>query len=231
MTDEIYKRIYNFDGTPTKYIISNYGDIIDTDKCIRLHQYIIGYTYHKGKKYKLKKPRKTVHIKKDGETYCMPIYRLEMMVFHPLNDYHGMEVDHIDGNPDNNYIGNLEWVSHAENMRRAKSLRLLRHDDGHPNSVYKNELIRNICKEIAKGTSRKAIRKMFNVNGQLIDDIRSGRSHRYISELYINDGFKYKEKPSDCEIQTRNKLVKRICSMIEGGFTNKQIYEMLAAYK
>ena len=29
------------------------------------------------------------------------------------------EIDHLDGNPSNNHIGNLEWVTHAENVRRS----------------------------------------------------------------------------------------------------------------
>lgn len=30
----------------------------------------------------------------------------------------GLELDHIDGNKDNNAVSNLEWVTHQENIRR-----------------------------------------------------------------------------------------------------------------
>lgn len=38
----------------------------------------------------------------------------------------GRQIDHIDGNPLNNHIDNLEAVTPAENIRRAKRLRRLR---------------------------------------------------------------------------------------------------------
>ncbi len=36
----------------------------------------------------------------------------------------GLTVDHIDGNKENNNLSNLEYVTNAENMRRAKLLGL-----------------------------------------------------------------------------------------------------------
>lgn len=48
------------------------------------------------------------------------IHRLVLMTWRPLpNDGTPMTVDHLDSNRRNNHLDNLEWVSQAENLRRA----------------------------------------------------------------------------------------------------------------
>lgn len=48
------------------------------------------------------------------------IHRLVLMTWRPLpNDGAPMTVDHLDSNRRNNHLDNLEWVSQAENLRRA----------------------------------------------------------------------------------------------------------------
>lgn len=46
------------------------------------------------------------------------IHRLVMRAFKPIPNYEKMEVHHIDGNPTNNNLDNLEWVTHQENIQR-----------------------------------------------------------------------------------------------------------------
>jgi len=54
----------------------------------------------------------------DGEKYeSIKVHVLVARTFLP-NLYGYQEVDHIDGNKQNNRVENLEWVSHAENLRR-----------------------------------------------------------------------------------------------------------------
>lgn len=48
------------------------------------------------------------------------IHRLVLLTWRPLpNDGTPMTVDHLDSNRRNNRLDNLEWVSQAENLRRA----------------------------------------------------------------------------------------------------------------
>lgn len=52
---------------------------------------------------------------KSGTAY---VHRLVALAFIP-NPYGYKEIDHLDSNPGNPHVSNLEWVTHAENVRRA----------------------------------------------------------------------------------------------------------------
>lgn len=62
-----------------------------------------------------------VHLSKDGTNKHFPIHRLVAMAFVD-NPNNLPEVNHIDGNKENNCAGNLEWVSRSENMKHAYSI-------------------------------------------------------------------------------------------------------------
>lgn len=54
----------------------------------------------------------------DGDSKNEYLHRLILKTFKPLPDYRGMEVHHIDGDPSNNKVENLEWVTHQENIQK-----------------------------------------------------------------------------------------------------------------
>ena len=76
---------------------------------------------------KLKKTRlnkygyEIVHLSKDSINKHCPVHRLVAMAFIPNPD-NLPEVNHIDGNKENNCVDNLEWVSRSENMKHAYSI-------------------------------------------------------------------------------------------------------------
>ena len=137
--------------------------------------------------------------------------------FHPYSYYDNYQVDHIRPSiPLNNHISNLEWVSRAENMRRAG-------ETGVMIKKYHKPLIHQICQMICDGYSRLEIRNILGVNGQLIDDIRSGRSHKSVSSQYLDKGFEYKEFDRE-ELES---IVRKVCQMIQDGYRNYQIVNEL----
>ena len=55
----------------------------------------------------------------DGGKTCVKITRLVMLHFRFIPGCHLMEVDHIDGDKDNNCLWNFQWVTPQENVHRA----------------------------------------------------------------------------------------------------------------
>lgn len=63
-----------------------------------------------------------VKLNRDAHTKSMFVHRLVAMAFVPGYE-DGKEVNHKDCDRQNNSADNLEWVSHYENIRYAKSLK------------------------------------------------------------------------------------------------------------
>lgn len=58
-----------------------------------------------------------------GKRTQWALHRLLMVTFKPIEHWDILTVDHLDGNPANNNLDNLEWVTQAENTRRAHAAR------------------------------------------------------------------------------------------------------------
>lgn len=109
-SQEVWKPILGYEGL---YEISNHGNVRSYKNGkwgIRAEpRAIFG---QKGKHYK------TVPLCRDGSKKTRPIHRLVAEAFLP-NPENLSDVNHKDGNKDNNQVDNLEWCTHAENMRHA----------------------------------------------------------------------------------------------------------------
>jgi len=58
-------------------------------------------------------------VRADGKTVCCYVHRLVALAFLPIPAGADLEVDHIDGNPRNNAVENLRWVTHRANIVAA----------------------------------------------------------------------------------------------------------------
>ena len=152
---------------------------------------------------------------------CYPTPRIALMSFEaihmPYEAYSEYEVDHIDpSRPLNNNIKNLEWVTPQENMRRAG-------ETGVMIKKYNKDLVHEICQRIINGESRKKIVEDLGVNENLVYDIKTGKSHKSVSRLYLDKGFEYQT----VDIDDRRDIAIKVCELIEQGLDNKEIYDLM----
>lgn len=111
--DDEWREIPNFPG----YWISCYGEVY-SDKTDKIRQPVFDGNYY------------SISLYARGVSETFKIHRLVADAFVPGYSADRCVVDHIDEDKTNNVSDNLEWVTHAENLRRAQHNRLLR-QNGH----------------------------------------------------------------------------------------------------
>jgi hypothetical protein len=109
------------------------------------------------------------------------IHRLvaEAFIENPLNK---KEVNHKDGNKQNNNISNLEWVSRSENQKHAFNTGLQKpvRGENHGNSKLKKHDISAIKLLSKTGYKHQVIADYFNVSRRCIGLIIKGQRWAYI---------------------------------------------------
>ena len=65
------------------------------------------------------------------------VHRLVMITFLPIEGMENLQVNHKDGNPNNNQLSNLEWVTPSENI--LHSYNVLKRKPAYANAVKSHE--------------------------------------------------------------------------------------------
>ncbi len=121
---EIWKDIPGYEGF---YIISNFGTIKSLARNIPSIQVRRGkrIEFVRKKFESILTPNKNskgylkVKLYKDNTKKLFSVHRLVGIAFIP-NPYNLPEINHKDGDKENNYFENLEWCSTLENLRHAR---------------------------------------------------------------------------------------------------------------
>jgi hypothetical protein len=129
------------------------------------------------------KPRLQVVLSVGSKTKSWDVHRLIAITFIP-NPYNYDTVNHKDGNPFNNQIENLEWISRAENNRHAFK-------NGLVNTQKPVAQLDPITKEIIKvypGES-EACRRMGVLQGKIRQAMQKGyKLHGFYWKYIENEG-------------------------------------------
>lgn len=110
---EVWKDIGDYNGL---YQVSNYGRVKSSGK----------KSNHKGAiilKQATIQGYKMVTLTKNSKGKMFKVHRLVALAFIP-NPENKPQVNHIDGNKNNNHVSNLEWCTAKENCFHAEKLKL-----------------------------------------------------------------------------------------------------------
>lgn len=181
LLNEEWKQIEN-----SNYAISNFGRVKILSHT-RFHN--INKTFYKTNE-KLKKSctnnSKNYHriqiFYLDRAAVTESIHRLVATYF-VSNLENNIQVNHIDGDKNNNHYSNLEWVTNEENMKHRftvlKSFNNLNGEKCNFTKLSEEQVLQ--IPNLLKSHTKREIAKMFNVGATTITEITSGRSWTYLN--------------------------------------------------
>jgi hypothetical protein len=123
---EVWKQIEGYEGL---YEVSNLGNVKSVARVVNRkgHDLTIPERILSPNKTKATKRhpnvRFSVELWKENKRKRVLVHKLVAEAF-IQNPFGKPQVNHIDGNPTNNYAENLEWVTNSENLKHAYFLNL-----------------------------------------------------------------------------------------------------------
>lgn len=182
--DEVFKPYPN----DRRFLVSDRGSVYDSKDGVLLVPFDATWSSDPNRALN---PYQRYHL--IGHYGSVSTHRLVMETFAPIADTKGMDVNHIDGNKRNNRwsmdpeTNNLEWISHAENVRHA-------YDSGLVNTAergytsYTEEQIHEICQLLQRGYSTKQVGLVLGYSGfnfyRLVSDLRRGKVWCKVTSQY-----------------------------------------------
>lgn len=130
-----------------------------------------------------------VNLIKDKKQKTFYLHKLVAEYFIENNNDSYTEVNHIDGDKQNNSYSNLEWCSSRENKLHAYNYGLTKRGHDRPSSKLSESDVRSIPALIKDGHSIKEISSKFGVSTTSIHHVLKGRNFGYLN---LDFGYKFK---------------------------------------
>ena len=162
---EVWKPISNYDQL---YYVSNFGRLKsfynNVERIIKPEVNNKGYL--------------RVCLYKDKVRKKVYVHRIVAELFLP-NPNNNPEVNHKDGNPLNNHVSNLEWVTHSANLKHAVAIGLQNNPSGenHPCAKLTNKEVAYIRANPDNFSQRK-LGKMLDVSHTTIGYIQRKKTYK-----------------------------------------------------
>lgn len=176
---EIWKDVVGYEGI---YEVSSIGRVRSVDRFV---EYSDGRrTFTKGKilrhningKYKIR----MVHLYDGVKRKAISVHRLVAIAF-IANPDNKTDVNHIDGNRENNAVNNLEWTTHLENMQHGFRHGLINNTGtNHGNNVYSEIDIQQVVNLLHQGYGNAEIEKITGVSRATVYQIKAKNQWTHI---------------------------------------------------
>ena len=108
----------------------------------------------------------TAHVKG-----CCLVHRLVASAY--LGNITGMTVNHIDGNPSNNNLSNLEIVTMKQNIHHARDTGLTPQGEKHSRAAYSDETLLTALSKIKEGKSVASIAREFDISQSYLNKVKN----------------------------------------------------------
>ena len=111
-------------------------------------------------------------------------HRLVMMCFSPVENQYELQVNHIDGNKENNCLENLEWCTNQENRIHAVRIGLAAHlmGESNPYSKLLEGQVIDIIQDLLNHVPYSQIMKKYNISKSTISAIKNKRNWTYLTK-------------------------------------------------
>ena len=186
MTEE-WKDIIGYEGL---YQVSNLGRVKSMNRVIYYSDGRKFNYYSQILKVNINKRNynnNIVHLYKNGIRKAIPVHRLVATSFIVNND-NLPEVNHIDGNRNNNKVENLEWSSRKDNMKHAFDNGLINNIGiNHGNNIYAESQIIEVKKLLLLKLPHKQIEEITGVKKGTIEQISRNKQWKHIT-IKIEEG-------------------------------------------
>ncbi|MEB9013982.1 HNH endonuclease [Bacillus cereus] len=124
---------------------------------------------------------KRIKISKDNKKKSYLLHRLVALTFIDNPSNHP-EVNHKDGNKNNNTLTNLEWCTRTDNLKHAYATNLKSHvGERHPRATVTDSQVIEIKEMLQKGYTPKEIMEKYNVSKHTVSRIKTGVTWKHIS--------------------------------------------------
>ena len=137
-----------------RYLVHYEGKVYDTLKDRFCPTYVNHYGYI------------VISVNMEDVPKIKRVHRMVAETYHTESEFYGLDVNHKDGNKENNHGDNLEWCTRSHNIKHAIDSGLNpSKGETHHNSFLTEEKVHEICKLLQEGkTQAKDIANRFDID-------------------------------------------------------------------